>query len=270
MKNFKYGVLAIALLVLLAPVALVAQEKTGISSEEVAKANNPLANTKAFNIQNYYVGSIYDDSDLKANTMLLRYSMPLAKGKILLRATMPFSTLPSGYEATGTPKYSSGTGDFNFFATYTLSKPESKTLIGVGPQVVMPTATSTHTGAGKWQAGAALVIFNTASPVVQWGALITYQTSFAGDKDRSDVNLLIAQPFGIFQLGKGAYLRSTALWNFNIETESYNVPLGIGAGHVLKAGGTVMNIYLEPQFTMLHEGYGQPAFQVFGGLNFQF
>jgi len=241
-----------------------------VSDEDAAKANNPLANSKAINFQNYYIPSIYEDASMKANSMLIRYAMPFDKGKILVRVTQPLNTNPSGYDAILRPTYSSGLGDLNFFATYTLTKPTAKMLIGVGPQVVIPTATSPYTGSGKWQLGGALVLFNASSRVFQWGSLITYQHSIAGQSDRPDASLLIVQPFGIFQLGKGAYLRSTALWSFNIENDSYNVPIGIGAGHVLKVDKVVLNIFLEPQFTMLHQGLNQPALQIFGGINCQF
>jgi hypothetical protein len=242
----------------------------GPSEEEVKKANNPLANSKAFNVQNYYIPTLYDDPNLKANTALIRYAMPFAGGKVLMRATLPLGATPTGYSPNGSPKYSSGLGDLNFFATYTFSKPDAKTLLGVGPQVVFPTASAHALGAGKWQLGGAFVAFNAASPAFQWGGLITYQTSVAGDEARVSTALLIMQPFLLFQLGKGAYLRSTALWNFNLYNNAYNVPLGIGAGHVAKAGNLLFNIFLEPQFTVLHEGAGQPALQIFGGLNCQF
>ena len=46
--------------------------------------------------------------------------------------------------------------------------------------------------------------------------------------------------------------------------------LGTGAGKVIKMGHTVFNIYAEGQYTLLHEGNGQPATQVFIGFNAQF
>ena len=47
------------------------------------------------------------------------------------------------------------------------------------------------------------------------------------------------------------------------------------AGHrcirqVTVVGKTVFNIFLEPQFTILHSGTGQPAFQLYTALNMQF
>ena len=246
--------------------ALYAQE---LSEEEAKKANNPLADVNAVSFQNYYVPTIYEDANLRANTLMLRYAKPLMDGKLLTRITVPLGTVPAGYDGD-MPTYSSGLGDVNFFATYTFSKPGAKTLLAVGPQVVIPTASNDFLGTGKWQLGGALAMFNAGSAALQWGSLITYQTSVGGDEDRTETSLLIIQPILFFQLGKGAYLRSSALWNFNLEAEAYNLPIGIGAGHAVKVNKTVFNIFLEPQFTILHEGFGQPALQLFGGINSQF
>lgn len=265
MKTSIRSILCISLLAATLP----AWAQNGPSEEEIKKANNPLANAKALNFQNYYVPTIYENADLKANTFLFRYSQPFANGKVLTRFTLPVVTLPAGAGAGGV-KYNSGLGDLNFFATYTFSRPTSKLLVGAGPQLSIPTATNNGTGAGKWQLGGALILFNTASPALQWGGLITYQHSIAGQADREEASQLQLQPFLLFQLGMGTYLRSTALWNFNIQAQGYNVPLGVGIGKVMKAGKSVFNLFLEPQFTVLHYGAGQPALQVFGGINSQF
>jgi len=47
------------------------------------------------------------------------------------------------------------------------------------------------------------------------------------------------------------------------------MPLGLGMGKVVKTGNTVFNLFIEPQYTMLHKGV-QPQFQVFTGINLQF
>jgi hypothetical protein len=78
------------------------------------------------------------------------------------------------------------------------------------------------------------------------------------------------QPFLFVQLGKGLYTGMAPLWVFNIEDSAYNVPLGIRLGKVVKAGDTVFNMFVEPQFTILHKGIGQPELQIFMGFNMQF
>jgi hypothetical protein len=47
--------------------------------------------------------------------------------------------------------------------------------------------------------------------------LLTWQQSFAGSNDRTTQNNLAFQPFFIYNLPNGYYLRSTASWSFDLE-----------------------------------------------------
>ena len=53
---------------------------------------------------------------------------------------------------------------------------------------------------------------------------------------------------------------------FDLENDSYNVPVGLGIGKVVPAGGAVFNIFVEPQYTILDRGAGQPELQMFVGV----
>ena len=105
--------------------------------------------------------------------------------------------------------------------------------------------------------------FAVPSPQIQLGGLLIWRASFAGDSDRSNTNVLALQPFGFWQLSGGTYLRAAPIWAFDLENETYNVPFGFGIGKVTKVGKTVFNIFIEPQFTVLHHSVGEPAFQLF-------
>lgn len=242
-----------------------AQEKgkpaTAADDAEV-QANNPLASIKTVNMHNYYVPNLSGMPDATSNTMWFRYAQPV--GNFLVRASLPLPTVPTSDQTS-----ISGIGDLNTFATYLAIK-NAKTTLGVGPLIAVPTATNAALGSGKWQAGVALVAFQVVSPQLQLGGLITWQTSFAGDEDRSQTNLMATQFFGIWQLGSGVYLRSSGIMQFNLESGDYIVPFGMGIGRVLKAEKLVFNIFAEPQFTVLYEGTGQPLLQFFFGLNTQF
>jgi hypothetical protein len=251
----------VAAILLIGLAALPAAAQESAAEAGAANANNPLANMVAFNIQNYYMAELYG-TDESANTAWLRYAQPF--GKWLMRASLPISTVPVG----GGQDPVSGLGDFNVFFAYLLSDPSSPKQFGVGPLLAAPTATDDVLGADVWQAGAAAVYFNASSPVVQWGGLVTYQTDFAGNGD--DTSLAVLQPFIFIQLGKGTYMGSGPLWVFNIEDSTYNVPLGLRLGKVVKSGRTVFNMFIEPQFTILHKGVGQPEVQIFTALNMQF
>jgi hypothetical protein len=248
----------IALLALAVPATARAQ-----SAAEVARANNPLAPVTAINLNNYFLPTLYGLPDQTANALLLR--PVFATSKMILRGTLPLSTVPSG-SGDGV----SGLGDFSVFDAFLLTSSESKTQFGIGPLLVIPTATDDLLGAGKWQAGGAIVAVSNLAPTVLGFALITYQHSFAGDDTRPTTSLLTAQPGAIMQVGGGYYLRTSGVWQFNTETGDYSIPFGLGAGKVMRAGGAVLNLFLEPQFTVLHEGAGQPAVQVFAGMNLQF
>lgn len=231
------------------------------SADELQKANNPLAEVYALNFQNYYVPKLYGIDNDVANTFWVRGAGPV--GRFLVRASLPLVTVPTGRETS-----ESGLGDFNMFAAY-LAVQSPTTSFGIGPLLAAPTATEDALGSGKWQTGAAAVVFQAASPTIQYGGLVTFQASFAGDDGRADASVLAVQSFGFWQLGGGTYLRTAPIWVFDLETGDYNVPFGFGIGKVTKVGNVVYNIFVEPQFTILHDGVGQPGFQLFTALNLQ-
>lgn len=239
--------------------AATAQDK---GSEE-AQANNPLADIVAFNIQNYYVPSLSELDDQNANTLWFRYAQPL--GPFLMRASLPVNRVPTGSGTT-----TSGLGDLNANFFYLLDTGNPAVSVGIGPQVTVPTASEPETGADKYQAGVSAVLFNAKSRFVQWGGLVNWQASIGGSDNEPDTNFLAIQPFYFFQLGKGWYVRGAPVFAFNLETDDYHVPLGLGVGRVVPHGQTVYNFFIEPQFTVLDRGPAQPELQLFMGLNLQF
>jgi hypothetical protein len=243
-----------------------AQEQTGeaaATTPSSTDANNPLAKFTAFNVHNYYIPALSEMDNQNANTFWLRYAQPF--GRWLFRGSLPASRVPTGVGET-----TSGLGDFNAFAAYLFDTGDPALSVGVGPLVVAPTASEDETGSGKWQGGLSAIYFNSKSSTLQWGGLVTWQTDFAGDDDRPGTNVLAVQPFYFVQLGKGLYVRGSAVAVFNLETDSYNVPVGLGLGKVVPTSGAVFNIFVEPQFTILDRGAGQPELQIFVGFNTQF
>lgn len=237
----------------------VAQELTD------AQANNPLAAFNTFNLQNQYTGELTGSGDT-ANTFYLRGALPVSAfgSDWLVRATLPINRFPT---ATGNK---TGVGDFNVFAAYLIDTGNETLSFGIGPQLTLPTAADDALGSGKYSAGLANVLFNFTNPKFQWGYLLTWQASFAGDDDRADLSQAAMQPFLIYQLNQGWYLRSTAIWTYDLKTDNYNIPIGLGLGKVIKTPKTVVNIFVEPQFSAASSGDGQSDWGVFAGVNFQF
>jgi hypothetical protein len=229
--------------------------------QDLKQANNPLAKFSTINFQNYYVPEL-SDTDGTANTFWARYARPIEAfgGTWLMRASVPLQRVPT---ATGNE---SGLGAINAFATYLFDTKDPAVSFGVGPLLALPTSTGDVPGGDTWDLGAAVVYFDARSDLFQYGGLVTYQTDVAGS---GESEVMAVQPFGIFQLGGGWYLRSTGAWVFNLETNDYSVPIGFGAGRVIKSGRNIFNMYLEPQFSVLSDGPGQPEFQIFAGFNIQ-
>jgi hypothetical protein len=236
-------------------------------TSDEAQANNPLADITAFNLQNYYIGEL-TGTDKSANQFWFRYAQPLSIGETdwLLRASLPINSFP----APPTGGTETGLGDLNVFAAYLFDTGNPGISFGLGPQLTVPTATKDALGSEKWSAGIANVLFNATSPKFQYGYLLTWQHSFAGESSRADVNVGALQPFAFYQLGGGTYLRSAPIWVYNFENDNYSVPLGLGVGKVIRRGGTVFNFFVEPQVSVADRGTGLPEWQIYFALNMQF
>ena len=234
------------------------------SADAANEANNPLTPKITLNVQDQWAPRLYGSDD-ETNAVLLRGTTPHRLGGFpqILRLTLPIATVPDAPESTTT-----GLGDLNLFNLF-LSKHGAFEL-GFGPQLTIPTAPHDATGTGKWQAGVAAVVI-APQPWGLLGGLATWQHSFAGDDERPTQDNLSFQPFLIYNLRDGWYLRSTASMNFDLRRGNYVVPLGFGAGKVWPmADGSTVNVFAEPQWTVAHNGVGQPKFQVFAGINLQF
>jgi len=148
---------------------------------DITQANNPLANMKAFNLHNYYIGKL-TESDENANQTWMRYAQPFSVGKSnwLMRASLPVNSFPTKLNGDRT----TGVGDFNVFAAWLVPTGNPSISFGLGPLLSIPTATNKALGSEKWSAGIANVLFNATSKKFQYGYLLTWQHSFSGEDNR--------------------------------------------------------------------------------------
>jgi len=144
-----------------------------------------------------------------------------------------------------------GLGDINYSVFVSPAEPE-KVIWGVGPSLMMDTATDDQLGSGKWSLGPTAVILIQPKP---WtlGLLGRQIWSFAGDSDRSSVNQLLLEPFFNYNLDGGWYLISDMIITANWQAESGNtwtVPLGGGFGKMFEIGNQKMNTKLEAYYNV--------------------
>lgn len=229
-------------------------------SNTLHQANDPLSALSAFTVQTYYQPVLKNGNGAQRIQPFLRGVIPFqAFGRTNL---MRISMQAPNY-AWSSQDSSAGLGDLTIFNIPLFELGETK--IGVGPLVVIPTATSPEFGLQKLQLGGQAVI----SKPYPWGllaALVGYQQTVDGlGKD------LVVQPFIFRHLSNGFYLRSTGISSFNFSSKSTVVPIGLGIGRVTRlANGNLLNVFLEPQISAVASGTDQPVVQIFGGFNLQF
>ena len=251
------------------------QENNAVQSQSVGTspdaasdanaANNPIHPLLTVDLQNYVAPSPEGFPGRIGNQGLLRLSVPIDAFGVhqLVRTILPINTTAS---VQGGPN--TGVGDLTVYDWVLFE--EHGATVGVGPLIAAPTARGEAYGSGKWQAGAAGLVVAPHS----WGLLAlvaTYQHSFSGNSSSPVGQLTSVQPFVIYNFPHGFYFRSSGVWTFDTFHNVKDIPLGFGLGKVLKtSNGDIVNLYIEPQYSVFQSGIGSPKWQVFAGVTFKF
>jgi hypothetical protein len=213
-------------------------------------AQNPVASLISVPIQpnfNFGIGP----ADRTQNVLNIQPVIPLSlttNWNLIVRWITPIVyqpipvPQPPGPAAQTTGVY--GLGDMN--PTFFVVPKKSKVIWGVGPTVVLPTATNTtYLGQGKLSMGPALVALVQPKP---WtiGFLANNVWSVAGHSnlDKPPVNQFLLQYFVNYNLKKGWYLTTSPILTANWRGASgvWTVPFGGGVGRIMKLGFQPVNI----------------------------
>lgn len=148
-------------------------------------ASDPTASLMSVQIQDNYIGSYHQLPDEDGNNVLLRVALPFSTGDIshIARLSLPVITdSPSGH---------SGLGDTVLFDLIKFD--ESWGRWGLGPVLLLPTASDKSLGSEQWAAGPALGFVARQSQLM-WGLFNQNLFTYAGQDDREKVNVSILQP----------------------------------------------------------------------------
>jgi hypothetical protein len=215
--------------------------KQGVSLEELTTdSNDPTAILAQLKIEEDYTADEYG-TEAAPNTIQIQPVIPIRPFSLmplqqLVRPTFKVITIPYG----SGPSTNTQFDDTQFFDLFVSRWPDVRTTglrWGIGPYFVFPTATTRNAGKGAWQAGPAGAVVYRGIPGLLLGGLLQQGTSFAYTApDRKPVTQLTFQPFFVYQLGQGWYLRSRdATWSFNLRhNTSTEIPLSAGIGKVWK------------------------------------
>ena len=206
-------------------------------------AQNPVADLISVPLQNntnFGIGPYERDQDV----LNIQPVIPLhltKKWNLITRTILPIIWQPDTSQPTGQGWY--GLGDLN--PTLFLSPAHPGKLIwGVGPAIVVPTATAPQLGQGKLSLGPGIVLLTTPGNWVI-GALANNVWSIAATGSRPPVNQFLLQYFINYNMKKGWYITLqpiiTADWRAS-GGNVWTVPFGGGLGRIMKIGFQPVNI----------------------------
>jgi hypothetical protein len=242
------------------------------SADELAKqTQNPIASLISVPLQGNWDFGL-GTRDATASTLNFQPVIPFAinpSTNIVLRVIVPLTSQPAaGWDAgqdtpgtvtsqpaaNGTTRYS-GLGDI--LTTAFFSPSHAGALIwGVGPAMLLPTATNQALGAEKFAVGPSVVVLTQPG---KWtlGLLANQLWSTSGAKDRPSVNQIYLQPFANYNLGKGlaAGVSMEASGNWKAQ-EQWNVPLLFSLSKVTLLGKRPVNLAVAAGPTLVNPSNG--------------
>lgn len=240
MKKIKFILLAIFALGKLSLMQAQGDEASAIAN----KLQNPLARISALPIQhNIGLGSPALNGASYTMSMQPIIGTEYEKINVVHRAVFGVSYLPSNING-GNPTF--GMTDLNY-SFLVAPKSAGKVAWGVGPSIDIPTATDPILGGGKWNAGiSAVLVYQT--PKITIDLVLRQTTSFAGDSERPDANLFVAQTLLAYNLGKGWMLSTfpTIQANWSAEKgQQWTVPVGGGVSKVAFLGKLPVSVGVQ-------------------------
>nr|MBL0722060.1 hypothetical protein [Sulfurovaceae bacterium] len=241
------------------------------TTEELARvAQNPIANMISLPFQNNTNLNI-GPNDSTQNILNIQPVWPIELSDdwiLITRTIMPIVSSPSILTGPENGRID-GIGDTVF--TGFLSPNNSNDITwGVGPIVLLPTATEDVLGQDTWAAGLSAIMIAMPGKWVLGGLISNMWSVGGGD---ADINLLTVQPFINYNLEDGWYLLSAPIITANWEKDSdhrWTVPVGAGVGKVFKISGQAINAQLTVfNNVVTPDDYG-PEWQIRSQIQFMF
>ncbi len=237
--------------------AIAQEESSGTSAaDELAKKlQNPVASLISVPFQNNFDFGI-GPSNGSRYTLNFQPVIPMSISEdwnLIARVIVPVISQNNVFGESGSQ---SGLSDIVLSGFFSPKEPTSGGLIwGVGPAILVPTATNNLLGTQKFGLGPTAVALKQ-SGMTSFGVLINHIWSVAGNADRANVNSTFFEPFIAqnFPGGKAISLNTELTQNWEAGLASGSVNL-VGS-KVLMFGKQATQLAIGPR---LHYGKGNTA-----------
>ena len=253
----------------LLPILSFSEGMSDAEAEKLAKAaQNPIASMISLPFQNNTNLNI-GPNDQTQNILNVQPVWPFEMGdyNIITRTIIPVVSNPS--VLTGPDKGRiDGIGD-TVFTAFISPKDSGDITWGVGPAILLPTASNDVLGQDTWGAGISAVALAMPGKWVVGGLISNLWSVGSG----ADINFLTLQPFINYNLDDGWYVVTAPIVTANWEADSdhrWTVPLGGGFGKIFKIGDQPINAQLSLYNNVITpDDYG-PEWQVRAQIQFMF
>jgi hypothetical protein len=214
------------------PCPLWAEENADLAQE----LTNPLADLMTIPIQMNYdqdIGAGDEGERLRTNIQPVIPFNLNEDWNLISRTIMPLIYQDDIFPGEGSQF---GLGDTSLSLFLSPKKPTSGGLLwGVGPILLLPTATDSLLGGKKWGAGPTVVALTMRGPWTM-GTLANHVWSVGGDSDRSDISNTFIQPFVSYTWPSAWTLSVQSESEYNWKTEKWSVPVNAAVSKLVYFG----------------------------------
>lgn len=206
------------------------------SAELAKKLANPVSSLISMPLQLNYDENIGSQDDDERITLNIQPVVPMglnAEWNLISRTILPVIDQSDIFPGAGSQ---SGIGDITQSLFFSPKAPTpGGVLWGVGPVLLIPTASDDLLGSGKWGAGPTLVAVKQSGHWT-YGALLNHIWSVGGERDRAQISSTFLQPFLSYSTPKAVTYTVNVEGTYDWESSETGIPLNASMSKVMKIG----------------------------------
>lgn len=223
-------------------------QEAGDAQDLAKKLSNPVASLISVPFQFNYDQNIGPERDGDKYLLNFQPVVPVSISddwNMISRTIVPVASQHDIVPGTGSQ---TGLGDITESLFFSPKAPTSGGWIwGVGPAVLLPSATDRLLGSGKWGAGPTIVVLRQQGAWT-YGMLANHIWSVGGQGNRASISSTFVQPFL-------SYNTPTA-WTFTLQTEStydwkhsqWSVPINMLVAKLFKIGKQPVQFFVGARY----------------------